>query len=278
MSFFDTTPLGRIVNRFSKDIFIIDEKIPDATRSFLYVFFGVSSLVVVISYSTPLFLSLVIPIGIFFFFVQRFYVASSRQLMRLESVTRSPIFSHFQETVNGASTIRAYGQVERFIDESQHRMDQNLKAYYPYVTSNRWLGIRLEFVGNCIVFFSALFAVIERGNLSAGIVGLSVSYALRTTQSLTWFVRMMSDLETRIVSVERVKEYSEIPTEAPAVIEDRRVPLGWPTKGEICFNSYSVRYREGLINVLKDITCSIRSCEKVGLTFTIEINANTLIV
>ncbi|XP_062521920.1 ATP-binding cassette sub-family C member 3-like isoform X2 [Corticium candelabrum] len=265
MSFFDTTPIGRIVNRFSKDMYIIDERIPESTRGFLYVFFGIVSTIVVVSYSTPIFLSTVIPIGVLFIVTQRFYVATSRQLMRLESITRSPIFSHFQETLNGTSTIRAFGQEQRFINDSQHHMDQNMKAYYPYVTSYRWLAIRLEFIGNTIVFFTALFAVIERGSLSAGIVGLSISYSLRTTQMLTWLVRMMGEMETRIVSVERVKEYSEVATEAPSRVENNSLLHDWPTAGRICFNSYSVRYREGLDVVLNDINCCIEGCEKIGI-------------
>ncbi|CAG2200812.1 ABCC1 [Mytilus edulis] len=128
---------------------------------------------------------------------------------RLESVSRSPIYSHFGETITGVTTIRAYQQQLRFIAESEERVDENNICYFPSVIANRWLAIRLEFVGNCIVFFACLFAVVGRDTLTAGIVGLSISYALNVTQTLNWLVRMTTELETNIVAVERVKEYTE---------------------------------------------------------------------
>jgi ABC-type multidrug transport system fused ATPase/permease subunit len=108
-------------------------------------------------------------------------VTTSRQVMRLESISRSPIFSHFQETLAGTSTIRAYQQQDLFIDENERRVDSNQLAYYPYMAGNRWLAVRLEFAGNCVVLFAALFAVIERHHLSGGLVGLSLSYALQVS-------------------------------------------------------------------------------------------------
>lgn len=102
----------------------------------------------------------------------------------MESVTRSPVYTHFNETLLGTSVIRAFGDQERFISESDHRVDSNQKAYYPSIVANRWLAVRLEFVGNCIVLFAALFAVIARENLSAGIMGLSISYALQVCARL----------------------------------------------------------------------------------------------
>ncbi|KAG8537537.1 hypothetical protein GDO81_024357, partial [Engystomops pustulosus] len=196
---------------------------------------------------------------------QRFYVATSRQLKRLESVSRSPIYSHFSETITGASIIRAYGRQNSFVLLSDHKVDENQKSYYPGIASNRWLGIRVEFVGNCVVLFAALFAVIGRESLSPGLVGLSVSYALQVTMSLNWMVRMTSDLETNIVAVERVKEYSETETEAPWTIEDKMPPEDWPSKGEVELLNYSVRYRPGLDLVLKNLSLSVKGGEKVGI-------------
>jgi ATP-binding cassette subfamily C (CFTR/MRP) protein 1 len=113
MSFFDTTPLGRILNRFSKDVDVIDNVLPMVMRFWMVMFFAVLSVFIVISYSTPLFLAIALPIAILYYFVQRFYVATSRQLKRIESVTRSPIYTHFSETITGQSTIRAYGVNDR---------------------------------------------------------------------------------------------------------------------------------------------------------------------
>ncbi|NWW52642.1 MRP3 protein, partial [Pedionomus torquatus] len=264
-SFYDTTPTGRIINRFSKDIYVIDEVIPPTILMFLGTFFTSLSTMIVIIASTPLFAVVIVPLAILYFFVQRFYVATSRQLKRLESVSRSPIYSHFSETVSGASVIRAYRRVTSFVDISDQKMDENQKSYYPGIVSNRWLGVRVEFVGNCIVLFAALFAVISKTSLNAGLVGLSVSYALQVTLSLNWMVRMTSELETNIVAVERIKEYSETETEAPWIIEGKSPPEDWPSKGELEFVNYSVRYRKGLDLVLKGLNLHIHGGEKIGI-------------
>uniref|UniRef100_A0A8D0EF95 ABC-type glutathione-S-conjugate transporter n=1 Tax=Salvator merianae TaxID=96440 RepID=A0A8D0EF95_SALMN len=264
-SFYDTTPIGRIINRFSKDIYVIDEVIPHTILMFLGTFFNSLSTMIVIMSSTPLFAVVIVPLAILYFFAQRFYVATSRQLKRLESITRSPIYSHFSETVTGASVIRAYRRQKSFVHISDLKVNDNQKSYYPGIVSNRWLGIRVEFVGNCVVLFAALFAVLSKNHLSAGLVGLSVSYALQVTISLNWMVRMTSDLETNIVAVERVKEYSESEIEAPWIIEDKRPPEDWPNHGEVNFINYSVRYRKGLDLVLKDLNLHVKGGEKIGI-------------
>uniref|UniRef100_A0A8C0F710 Canalicular multispecific organic anion transporter 1 n=1 Tax=Bubo bubo TaxID=30461 RepID=A0A8C0F710_BUBBB len=264
MSFFDTTPTGRIVNRFAKDIFTIDETIPMSFRSWLSCFMAIISTLLMISLATPFFALIIIPLSIFYYFVLRFYVSTSRQLRRLDSVTRSPIYSHFGETVSGLSVIRAYGHQQRFLKQNESTMDINQKSVHSWIVSNRWLAIRLEFVGSLVVFFSGLLAVISKGTLEGGIVGLSVSSALNVTQTLNWLVRMSSELETNIVAVERVHEYTKVKNEAPWVTE-KRPPRGWPSKGEIQFVDYKVRYRPELELVLQGITCNIASTEKVGV-------------
>lgn len=264
MVFFDTTPTGRIVNRFAKDIFTVDEAIPMSFRSWLACFLGVIGTLFVICLATPFFTVVIVPLAIFYFFVQRFYVATSRQLRRLDSVTRSPIYSHFGETVSGLSVIRAYGHQARFLQHNENTVDLNQKCVYPWIVSNRWLAIRLEFVGNLVVFFAALFAVIGKNSLNSGLVGLSISYALSVTQTLNWLVRMTSELETNIVAVERVSEYSSIKNEAPWITEQRPFQ-GWPDKGHIEFTDFKVRYRPELDLVLHGISCEIASKEKVGI-------------
>uniref|UniRef100_A0A0K8SLI1 ABC-type glutathione-S-conjugate transporter n=1 Tax=Lygus hesperus TaxID=30085 RepID=A0A0K8SLI1_LYGHE len=215
MSFFDVTPLGRIVNRFSKDIDIMDNTLPMTLRGWTTCFFSVIGTLFVISYTTPTFVFVIIPVGFVYYFIQRFYVATSRQLKRLESVSRSPIYSHFGESVQGTSVLRAYNVQDRFIRESEEKVDFNQVCTYPGIIANRWLAIRLEMVGNLIIFFSAIFAVVGRDTMTAGLVGLSVSYALQITQKLNWMVRMAAEMETNIVAVERIKEYEEAPQEAP---------------------------------------------------------------
>uniref|UniRef100_A0A663EVE8 Multidrug resistance-associated protein 1 n=1 Tax=Aquila chrysaetos chrysaetos TaxID=223781 RepID=A0A663EVE8_AQUCH len=213
MSFFERTPSGNLVNRFSKEIDTIDSTIPPIIKMFMGSTFNVIGACIIILLATPIAAVIIPPLGLVYLFVQRFYVATSRQLKRLESVSRSPVYSHFNETLLGVSVIRAFEEQKRFIKQNDMKVDENQKAYYPSIVANRWLAVRLEYVGNCIVLFAALFAVMARNKLSAGLVGLSVSYSLQITAYLNWLVRMSSELETNIVAVERVKEYAEMEKE-----------------------------------------------------------------
>ncbi|XP_078381051.1 multidrug resistance-associated protein 1-like isoform X2 [Oculina patagonica] len=265
MSFFDTTPLGRIVNRFSKDLYTIDDTIPRAMTDFLWCCLDVIGMIVAISYATPLFLAVLPLLGAFYLYIQRVYVATSRQLKRIESVSRSPIYSHYLETINGASTIRAYSQQQRFIRDNFYRTDENQVAYYSTVSSNRWLAIRLEFLGNCLIFFAGMFAVISRDKIMSGLVGMSLTYSLEITDTLNWLVRQTSELETHLVSVERVKEYSETATEAAWIIPNNQPPDDWPFAGRIIMEDFDLKYREGLPLVLKQITCDVKPGEKIGI-------------
>ncbi|XP_023560436.1 multidrug resistance-associated protein 1 isoform X1 [Octodon degus] len=265
MSFFERTPSGNLVNRFSKELDTVDSMIPQVIKMFMGSLFTVLGSCVLILLATPIAAVVIPPLGLIYFFVQRFYVASSRQLKRLESVSRSPIYSHFNETLLGVSVIRAFEEQERFIHQSDLKVDENQKAYYPSIVANRWLAVRLECVGNCIVLFAALFAVISRHSLSAGLVGLSVSYSLQITSYLNWLVRMSSEMETNIVAVERLKEYSETKKEAAWQIQETAPPSTWPEVGRVEFRDYGLRYREDLDMVLKHINVVIEGGEKVGI-------------
>ncbi|CAB1311778.1 unnamed protein product [Coregonus sp. 'balchen'] len=258
-------PTWRVLNRFSKDVDTIDSHTPDNIDIWMRTFWYTVNVLIVCSVLNPLVLLVIVLLMVFYWWVQRFYVATSRQLKRLESVSRSPIYSHFSETVTGSSVIRAYGRCDDFVLMSDMKVDENQKSYYPGIVANRWLGVRIEFIGNCIVLFAALFAVIGKDKLNPGLVGLSVSYALLVTMSLNWMVRMTSDLESNIVAVERVKEYSETKTEAPWEVEDKKPSPDWPSQGKVEFRDYSVRYREGLDLVLKNLTLSVRGGEKIGI-------------
>ncbi|XP_063200107.1 multidrug resistance-associated protein 1 isoform X1 [Chroicocephalus ridibundus] len=265
MSFFERTPSGNLVNRFSKEIDTIDSTIPPIIKMFMGSTFNVIGACIIILLATPIAAVIIPPLGLVYLFVQRFYVATSRQLKRLESVSRSPVYSHFNETLLGVSVIRAFEEQKRFIKQNDMKVDENQKAYYPSIVANRWLAVRLEYVGNCIVLFAALFAVIARNKLSAGLVGLSVSYSLQITAYLNWLVRMSSELETNIVAVERVKEYAEMEKEAEWIIEQTAPASTWPEEGKVEFRGYGLRYREDLDLVLKNINITINGGEKIGI-------------
>lgn len=152
--------------------------------------------------------------------------------------------------------------------ENEWRMDTNLRAYFPSISANRWLAVRLEFIGSVIILASAVLSIISvatGSGLSPGMVGLAMAYALQITQSLNWIVRQTVEVETNIVSVERVLEYASLPSEAPEVVFRNRPGIGWPAQGGVSFKNYSTRYREGLDPVLEDINIDIKPREKIGV-------------
>jgi ABC-type multidrug transport system fused ATPase/permease subunit len=265
MSFFDTTPLGRIVNRFSKDVDILDSNIPQFTQNLLITFAPLCSTIIVITYSTPIFITVIIPLIIIFVIIQRVYVSCARQIKRIDSIRRSPMYAFFSETLNGTSSIRAYSQEQRFIDHSDLLLDNSQRVWFEAFSSNRWIGVWSEFIGDLIIFFTAIFAVLQKDTLNPGLVGLSLSFALQVNMNIVLTVRSSCELETYILAVERIKEYTELPSEASWTSKDHIVPRDWPADGVIEFKDYSTRYRPGLDLVLKGISCRVQSGEKVGI-------------
>ncbi|GJN87677.1 hypothetical protein Rhopal_000632-T1 [Rhodotorula paludigena] len=268
MLFFETTPLGTILNRFSRDVYVIDEVLARVFGGFARTLAGVFGMIFVIASSAPAFLIVLVPLLFIYKQVQTYYLATSRELKRLDATTKSPIFASFQETLGGVSTIRAYRQSARFIAENEARVDRNQEAYFPSVNCNRWLAIRLEFLGSILILSTALLAVftlVHTNNLNAGVVGLMLSYALSTTQTLNWIVRSATEVETNIVSVERVQEYIHLPSEAPLEVPEHKPAGDWPQRGTIRFDHVKARYRKELDLVLRDVNFEIKAGEKVGV-------------
>ena len=263
-SFFDTTPVGRILNRFSKDTQQVDEILPRTFSMFITTLLSAFFAVLAIGIVTPFSLVLIPPMGYIYIKIKDYYLTSSREFKRLDSVSKSPIFAQFAETLHGLSTIRSYQREEDFVKKNNERLDLNQSAYYALTVSNRWLGVRIELLGTGIIGTAALFVVLAHGSLDPGLAGLSLAYSLTLTSTLNWLTRMMTDLENNMVSVERIKEYTSIPQEAnPA--EASPPPSNWPTRGEIEMNNIQLRYRPGLELVLKGVSMSIQPGERVGV-------------
>ncbi|KAF9556671.1 metal resistance protein YCF1 [Agrocybe pediades] len=267
LSFFELTPTGRILNLFSRDTYVVDQILARVIQGLCRTLAVCLFIVIVIGSSFPPFLIALIPLGWFYLRVMKYYLSTSRELKRIDAVTRSPIIAWFSESLAGLSTIRAFSQQLIFTEINQLRIDQNQVCYLPSISVNRWLAVRLEFVGAMIIFivaFLAVFALITTG-VDAGLVGLVLSYALNTTSSLNWVVRSASEVEQNIVSVERILHQTEVESEAPQEMPDCK-PVGeWPSKGEVEFCNYSTRYRSGLDLVLKNINLQIKPGEKIGV-------------
>uniref|UniRef100_A0A7N9CEL7 Multidrug resistance-associated protein 1-like n=1 Tax=Macaca fascicularis TaxID=9541 RepID=A0A7N9CEL7_MACFA len=264
IQFFETNSTGQIISRFTKDIFIIDMRLHYYLRLWMNCTLDVIGTILVIVGALPLFILGIIPLVFFYFSIQRYYVASSRQIRRLTGASRSPVISHFSETLSGVSTIRAFGHQQRFIQQYKEVVNENLVCFYNNVISNRWLSVRLEFLGNLMVLFAALLAVLAGNSIDSATVGLSISYALNITHSLNFWVKKACEIETNAVAVERICEYENMDKEAPWIMS-RRPPLQWPNKGVVEFINYQARYRDELGLALQDITFQTHGEEKIGI-------------
>ncbi|XP_054154954.1 ATP-binding cassette sub-family C member 2-like [Oppia nitens] len=264
MSFFDTTPLGRIMNRFSRDLDVLDGQIFETVFIFIYEFLLLFGGLINISVVTPLFLAPLVVVIVLYVFFQIFYINTSRQLKRLESTTRSRIISHFEESVNGLSSVRAYQCSERFIREIEYRLDTNQKCLFPNVLATSWLQIRMALLSNLLIFFAALFAVLSKNRQTGGSVGVSLSLAISLMTSFENLIKSFILVENCIVSVERVDEYTKLKPEADwqSTVE---LPTDWPSSGSVRFDGYGTRYRPGLDLVLRGIDVSIKPREKIGI-------------
>ncbi|KAF8941211.1 hypothetical protein BGZ47_007464 [Haplosporangium gracile] len=265
MAFFDVTPMGRIVNRFSSDIYSIDSQMAEESNALFTFGAIIGGTLFVIAYSTPAFLLAIPPLVLTYFWVQGYFIMSSGSLKRLYSVSKSPLYQHFSETLIGVSTIRVMkGLQDQFVEENERRGDLIGNRFNAYCLDNRWLQVRLETLGAFTVFIAAALAVWNAGTLDPSLVGLALSYSLNMVQYVNYMVRTVSEVQNILVSVERVDEYTQKPTEAP-VETGVVLPENWPSQGRIVFKNYCARYREGLDLVVKDISFTVAPTEKVGI-------------
>ncbi|KAJ2850630.1 hypothetical protein IWW36_001741 [Coemansia brasiliensis] len=268
MVYFDTTPVGRILNRFSSDLAHCDVSLPYSVLQMVMTAIGIFSAVFVISMSTPLVMVFLLLLTAFYLNLQHRYMFTSRETKRLESSTRSPIIAHLQETIGGVSSIRAYGQQPRFIFKNEDKIEKYMRACYFNESLSQWLSIRLEAIGSIIMLGTTITSVASLhyfGTGDPGMVGLAVTYALSLTSYLNSSVKAYTEMENSMVQLERINEFANLPSEAPETIGDNRPAENWPDQGTIEFKSYSTRYREGLDLVLKGLSFKVKPMQKVGI-------------
>jgi ABC-type multidrug transport system fused ATPase/permease subunit len=263
--FFDSTPLGQLMNRFSKDVESVDQEVAPVAIGMLHSLASVIMIVILISVITPGFLIAGVFITLVYTALGAVYLNSSRDLKRLESVQRSPLYQQFGETLNGIVTIRAYGDGPRFIVDNHRRINAYNRPHIYLWASNRWLALRVDWTGALVSFFSATFVLLNIGKIDAGAAGLSLTYAVTFTENVLWLVRLYSEVQQNMNSVERVREYLEVEQEAAPVIEENRPTTDWPSQGAVDFKSYTTRYRPDLDPVLKEVSFSVKPGEKVGI-------------
>jgi ABC-type multidrug transport system fused ATPase/permease subunit len=263
--FFDSTPLGQIMNRFSKDIEAIDQEVAPVAVGVIHCMASILTIVVLISIITPGFLIAGVFISVLYFLIGYFYINSSRDLKRLESLQRSPLYQQFGETLTGMTTIRAYGDERRFIRENVAKINTHNRPFIYLWAANRWLAFRVDVVGAMVAFFSGAFIILSVGRIDPGAAGLALTYAVTFTENVLWFVRLYASNEQNMNSVERIKEYLDVEQEADDIVTNNRPANNWPSKGAVEFIGYSTRYRKDFDLVLKKLTFRVLPGEKVGV-------------
>ncbi len=262
MNFFEENPVGRILNRFSRDMEAIDLTIPRTVHEVAGCIFTIlTTLVVIIAVGPAALLSLV-PVVYLYFMVQSYYRPAAREGQRLDSITRSPIFAQFSETLVGVSVIRAFGAMHRFETAMLHSLETNARAFYTIVAANRWLGTRIETLGAGVVGSAAFAAVYLHSSRHLGFTSLAVTYALTVTGTMNWAIRMFSQLESNMNSIERVGYYSDL---RPERWEGQSAPDQWPYRGDIQIENLELRYRPELPAVIQNLSARIVAGEKIGV-------------
>ncbi|XP_073302739.1 ABC transporter C family member 14-like [Primulina huaijiensis] len=266
MSFFDTTPSGRILTRASTDQTNVDIIIPFFLSLAVSGYTSLLTIIIITcQYAWPTTI-LLIPLGWLNIWYRGYYLSTSRELTRLDSITKAPVIHHFSESISGVMTIRCFSKQERFIEDNINRVNSNLRMDFHNNGSNEWLGFRLELIGCFVLCVSVLFMIFLPSNLiDPGNVGLSLSYGLSLNSVLYWAVYLSCFLENKMVSVERIKQFTVIPSEAEWRRKDVFPPPNWPIRGNIELKNLQVRYRPDTPLVLKGITLSIGGGEKIGV-------------
>uniref|UniRef100_A0A3Q2T544 ATP-binding cassette, sub-family C (CFTR/MRP), member 9 n=1 Tax=Fundulus heteroclitus TaxID=8078 RepID=A0A3Q2T544_FUNHE len=263
--FFDVTPLGQILNRFSADTNIIDQHIPPTLESLTRSTLLCLSAIGVIASITPAFLVALVPLAVAFYFIQKYFRVASKDLQDLDDSTQLPLLCHFSETAEGLTTIRAFRHEAKFKQRMLELTDTNNTAYLFLSAANRWLEVRTDYLGAAIVLTVAV-ASIWSGRPAGGLVGLGLTYALTITNYLNWVVRNLADLEVQMAAVKKVNSFLGTESENyEGSMDASQVPENWPHDGEIKIHDLCVRYDPMLKPVLKHVNAYIKPGQKVGI-------------
>ncbi|KAM9406125.1 ATP-binding cassette sub-family C member 9-like isoform 5-T5 [Salvelinus alpinus] len=265
--FFDVTPLGQILNRFSADTNIIDQHIPPTLESLTRSTLLCLSAIGVIAFVTPSFLIALVPLAVSFYFIQKYFRVASKDLQDLDDSTQLPLLCHFSETAEGLTTIRAFRHESRFKQKMLELTDTNNTAYLFLSAANRWLEVRTDYLGAVIVLTAAVASIWSSGkNLPSSMVGLGLTYALTVTNYLNWVVRNLADLEVQMAAVKKVNSFLSTESENyEGSMDTSQVPEDWPQHGEIKIQDLCVRYDPLLKPVLKHVNAYINPGQKVGI-------------
>lgn len=278
MSFFDMTPTGRILNRASTDQSVLDLEIAVRLGWLAFSVIQILGTMAVMSQAAWQVFVIFVPVTAICIWYQQYYIPTARELARLSGIRRAPMLHHFAESLSGVATVRAFNQESRFINTNLSLIDDHSRPWFYNISAMEWLSFRLNLLSNFVFAFSLVVVVsLPEGVIDPSIAGLAVTYGLNLNVLLAAIIWNLCNAENKMISVERIIQYSHIPSEAPLVIEDSRPPHEWPSEGTICLDNLQVRYAEHLPFVLRDLTLTFPGSQKVGVVGRTGSGKSTLI-
>lgn len=266
-AFYDVTPVGRVLNRFTKDLNDLDVQMPRYMQSSINMLFMILGSLVATAVVTPIFVAVIFVCGILFIALQRYYAASTVQMKRVESVTRSPVYNHFGETIAGTSTIRAFGKQAEFCEENNKNINRTAQAFFLVRCVLQWATIRIGTLNALLLFSAAIFTALQKkSGVSPGDAAVAIMCVLQIGPLFGFLINNLTELDNMMNSVERIQDYSTSIQSEPEWEKDQvEVPADWPSKGTIEFKDVVFRYRKDLDPVLKGLSASIAEEEVVGV-------------
>lgn len=278
MAFFDATPAGRILSRASTDQKAMDLQVCNRFAGLAFNIIQFIGIVVVMSQISWQIFALFIPVLGFSLWLQRYYIASARELARLVGIRSAPIIHHFSESISGVATIRGFGQESRFRETNLELIDSYCRPLFHNFAAMEWLCLRLNVLSNVVFFLTLLLAVnLPVGTFDASLAGLAVTYGLGISFLQYMVIWNLCNLENKIISVERIQQYSVIPSEAPLIVENHRPSPSWPWAGTVTLENLQVRYAPHMPMVLRGITCTFLGGQKIGVVGRTGSGKSTLI-
>jgi len=274
MSFFDSTPTGRILNRFSNDMRVADTQVTPSGSTTVIRFATLVGSIILMCVLLPWLIIVFIPMVLIFVYTQQYYSSTSRECRRLDKISKSPIFAFFTQSIRGSSVVRAYQQMKVFEEQMHKFISDNQQIYWQANQVNRWLSVRLELLGSVISCLIGFFGVLFSDSLGSAVVGLMISLSLVLGGSLNWTLRTFVDFESHLTSVERILHYAKnTPQEgvlfdestSQQIIPKKSVQEDWPAYGTIHFANVCCRYRDDLPFVLNNFELQINAQEKIGI-------------
>ncbi|XVF86794.1 hypothetical protein PTKIN_Ptkin18bG0071300 [Pterospermum kingtungense] len=266
MLFFDSTPVGRILTRASSDMSILDFNMPFAIIFSVVGATDVIATIGIMAFITWQVLIVAILAMVAVNYIQGYYMSSARELVRINGTTKAPVMNYAAETSLGVVTIRSFNMVDRFFKNYLKLVDTDATLLFLSNAALEWLVQRIETLQNLTLFTAAFFLLLlPKNQVTPGLVGISLSYALSLSENQIFASRWYCNLSNYMISVERIKQFLHIPAEPPAIIEDKRPPTSWPSKGRIELQELKIRYRPNAPLVLKGISCTFQEGTRVGV-------------